>query len=276
MGAGGARYATAITSPAQGLQMEIHMRKVLLAFTAFSLAAVSPAATPAAPPTITAAVANPSRDGDNVKLDQSRKPAQVLSFLGLKRGMQVLDLFGSNRYWAEIIAPVVGPNGSETVWEPSQFYSDKAKAAFAPFAATHPNVKLIETPLQSPDFGKAKYDLAIFNLNYHDLYVDFSKRGIPEVQPRDWLKALYAAMKPGGIVGVIDHVANPGDTRATANALHRIDPATLKADFESVGFITVGTSDLLRNPADDHTLKVFDPKVRGETDRAIFRFRKPA
>jgi predicted methyltransferase len=252
------------------------MRKVLLAFTAISLAAVSPAASPAAPPTIAAAVADPSRGADNVKLDKSRKPAEVLSFLGLKPGMQVLDLFGANGYWAEIIAPVVGPKGSETIWEPTQFYNDKAKAAFAPFAAAHSNVKLIETPLESPDFGKDRYDFAIFNLNYHDLYVDFSKRGIPQVEPRDWLKALYAAMKPGGIVGVIDHAANPGDTRATANALHRIDPATLKADFESAGFVTVGTSDLLHNPADDHTLKVFDPSIRGETDRAFFKFRKPA
>lgn len=243
-------------------------------------AVAAPAAPPKAPAhsstSIAAAVANPARSADNVKLDASRKPAQVLAFLGLKPGMHVLDLFGGNRYWAEIIAPVVGPKGSETVWEPSQFFSDKGKSDFAAFAAKQPNVNIVVSPLQSPDFGTNRYDFAIFNLNYHDLYVDFSKRGVPEIQPRQWLKSLYAAMKPGGIVGVIDHVANPGDTRATANALHRIDPNTLKADFESAGFVLAGASDLLRNKADDHTLKVFDPKIRGNTDRAIFRFRKPA
>jgi predicted methyltransferase len=236
---------------------------------------VSPA--PAkAPSPVAAAVASPTRDADNVKLDSSRKPAEVLAFLGLRPGMHVLDLFGANRYWAEIIAPAVGPKGSETIWEPTQFYSDKAKTAFAPFAAAHPNVTLIESPLEAPAFGSKKYDLAIFNLDYHDLYADFSKRGVPQIEPRAWLKALYAAMKPGGVVGVIDHAANPGDTRATANELHRIDPATLKADFESAGFVTAGTSNLLRNPADDHSLRVFDPKIRGETDRAFFKFRKPA
>ncbi len=140
----------------------------------------------------------------------------------------------------------------------------------------HSNVRLIQSPLQAPDFGKNRYDFAIFNLNYHDLYVDHSSRGVPQVEPRNWLKSLYAAMKPGAVVGVIDHVANPGDTRATANELHRIDPATLKGDFESAGFVTAGSSDLLRNPADNHTLKVFDPKIRGNTDRVLFRFRKPA
>lgn len=225
---------------------------------------------------IAAAVANPARSPDNVKLDPSRKPVEMLAFFRLRRGMHVLDLVGANRYWAEIIAPAVGPKGSETVWEPAQFLNDKAKSDFAAFAARQPNASLISSPLQSPDFGTDRFDFAIFNLNYHDLYVDFSKRGVPRIEPRQWLKALYAAMKPGGIVGVIDHVANPGDTRATANALHRIDPNTLKADFESAGFVLAGTSNLLRNPADNHSLNVFNPAIRGNTDRAVFRFRKPA
>jgi predicted methyltransferase len=77
------------------------------------------------------------------------------------------------------------------------------------------------------------------------------------------------------VVGVIDHVANPGDTRATVEALHRIDPETIKADFKRAGFKLEATSDLLRNPADDHSLNVFDPKIRGKTDRVILKFRKP-
>ncbi len=79
-------------------------------------------------------MASPDRNADNVKLDEGRKPAQVLQFLGLKPGMHVLDLFGGNAYWAEIMAPVVGPKGHDTVWEPTQFYSDKTKASFEAFA----------------------------------------------------------------------------------------------------------------------------------------------
>jgi predicted methyltransferase len=83
-------------------------------------------------------------------------------------------------------------------------------------------------------------------------------------------------MKPGGIVGVVDHVANPNtDTRATVDKLHRIDPNVVKADFKRAGFVLVGSSNILRNPKDDHSLLVFDPKIRGMTDRAVFKFRKP-
>jgi predicted methyltransferase len=78
-------------------------------------------------------------------------------------------------------------------------------------------------------------------------------------------------------VGIIDHVANPNsDTRATVEKYHRIDPAVVKADFERAGFVLEGSSDLLRNPADAHDLNVFDPKIKGHTDRFVFRFRKPA
>src|SRR5947209_6652609 len=180
------------------------MRRFHLVALSLALIGAPLAAKPALqPPTIAAAVASPSRSAENVKLDESRKPVEVLSFLGLKRGMHVLDLVGGNRYWAEIIAPAVGAAGSETVWEPTQFSSDKTKTEFAAFAAKQPNASLILSPLEAPDFGRAKYDFAILNLNYHDLYVDFSKRGVPRFEPRQWLKTLYAAMKPGGIVGII-------------------------------------------------------------------------
>ena len=57
--------------------------------------------------------------------------------------------------------------------------------------------------------------------------------------------------------------------------VHRIDPAVVKADFLRAGFVLEGESDLLKNPADDHSVNVFDEKVRGKTDRFIFKFRKP-
>lgn len=241
-----------------------------------AMIAGSPAIAAAPPADVAAQIASAERSPANVKLDESRKPAEVLRFFGLARGMHVLDLFGGNRYWAEMVAPAVGPKGSVTVWQPKSSFSDKTKAEFAAFTTRQPNAAIISSPLGTPAFGHDRYDFAIFNLNYHDLYVDHSSHGIARVEPRVWLKRLYAAMKPGGIVGVIDHVAKPNDdTRATANAFHRIDPAVLKSDFKSAGFVLAGTSNLLRNPADNHTLKVFDPAIRGKTDRAVFRFRKP-
>lgn len=226
---------------------------------------------------IAAAVADPARSPDNVKLDTSRKPVEVLRFLGLKRGMHVLDLFGGNRYWAEIMAPVVGPKGSDVVWEPTQFYKPDAKAAFEAFAASHPNVSIVVSPFEAPKLARNSADFVILNENYHDTYWQNPKLGIPRMDPAAFLKAVYSAMKPGATIGVIDHVANANDdTRATVEKYHRIDPNVVKADFKKAGFLFVGSSDLLRNPADDHSLLVFNPAIRGKTDRFIFKFRKPA
>lgn len=248
---------------------------MLMLAPAVATAQTKHSAAPAGP--IAAAVVDPARSPDNVKLDESRKPAEVLKFLGLKRGMHVLDLFGGNAYWAEIMAPVVGPKGHDTVWEPTQFYSDKTKASFAAFAAKHPNVSIVVSPFEAPALPKNYADFVILNDNYHDTYWQNEKYKIPKMEPAEFLKAVYAAMKPGATIGVIDHVANPNtDTRATVEKFHRIDPEVVKADFKRAGFVLVGTSDLLRNPADDHNLLVFDPKIRGKTDRFIFKFRKPA
>lgn len=234
-------------------------------------------AAPAASKTIAAAVADTAhRNPDNVKIDEGRKPAQVLNFLGLKRGMHVLDLFGGNAYWAEIVAPVVGPAGHVTVWEPTQFYGDKTKQSFATFMAAHPNVSIASSPFEAPDLPKNYADWVILNDNYHDTYWQNPKLNIPHMDPNAFLKAVYASMKPGATIGVIDHVANPNsDARATVDKFHRIDPNVVKADFKRAGFQFVASSDLLRNPADDHSLVVFDPKIRGKTDRFIFLFKKP-
>lgn len=249
------------------------MRTLILAL---SLAALPAAAAVASPSTtVSAAVASSSRSADNVKLDESRKPAEVLRFFGLRRGMQVLDLFGANRYWSEIMAPVVGPSGHVTVWNPTQFLGNDEKPAFDKFAAAQKNVNLIVSPFESPNLPRNKFDFAILNLNYHDVYWQSDKYKVVKMDPAAWLKTLNLAMKRGGIVGVIDHVANPnGDTRATVEKFHRIDPAVVKRDFRRAGFALVGTSNMLRNPKDDHSLLVFDPKIRGKTDRFVYKFKK--
>ncbi|MCJ7453535.1 MAG: hypothetical protein MUO39_13830, partial [Steroidobacteraceae bacterium] len=91
------------------------------------------------------------------------------------------------------------------------------------------------------------------------------------------LAKLHAALKPGGVVVVEDHVANPGgDPSQVVTDLHRIDPSIVKRDFRKAGFVFEGQDDVLANPADDHTKLVFDEAVHGKTDRFLFRFRKPA
>lgn len=254
------------------------MRTLKLLTLSIALASASTLATAAnaKPAGVSAAVAaTANRSEDNVKLDEGRKPAEVLSFLGLQSGMQAIDLFGGNRYWAEIIAPAVGPKGHVTVWEPTQFYDQKAADKFAAFQAKVPNTHLIVTPFEAMALPENSYDFMMINLNYHDVYWESAKYGVVRMEPDAFLKTVYASMKPGGIVGVIDHVGNPGDTRATVEKYHRIDPAVVKADFEKAGFKLEAESDILKNPADDHSLLVFDPKIRGKTDRFIYKFRKP-
>ena len=174
------------------------------------------------------------------------------------------------------MAPAVGANGHVTVWQPNQFLSDQRKADFANFAARQKNVLLLISPFEQPALGTSAYDFIIMNLDYHDVYWESEERSIPRMDPASWLQRLYTAAKPGAVVGIIDHAAAPGgDTREVVEKLHRIDPAVVRADFERAGFRLEGSSDILRNEADDHSLNVFDDKIRGKTDRFIFKFRKP-
>ena len=255
------------------------MRPIRSAILALALIAAPAASAAVQPPAnVAAAVANTgARTPDNVKLDEGRKPAQLLQFFGLRQGVQVLDMFGANKYWAEIMAPAIGPKGHVTVWQASQFLNDERKKAFDEFASKQGNVTLISSPFEAPNLPKNKFDFAIINLDYHDVYWEDAKRKVVRMDPNAWLKTLYAAMKPGATVGVVDHVANPGgDTRAIVEKLHRIDPAVIRRDFRRAGFVLVSSSNLLRNRADDHSLLVFDDKIRGKTDRVVYKFRKPA
>ncbi|MBA3668227.1 MAG: class I SAM-dependent methyltransferase [Sphingomonas sp.] len=250
------------------------MRTKLLA--ALFLAMAVPANAAPVPANIKASVAaTAARSEANVKLDESRKPAEVLAFLGLKPGIRVSDPFGGNLYWTEITAPVVGPKGRVTIWEPQQSYKQKTYDRFTAFKARQPNVWMRVSRFESPDLPAAAYDFMLINLDYHDVYWVSAKDDVVKIDPDAWLKVIYGSMKRGAVVGVIDHVGNPGDTRDTAQKLHRIDPETVKADFKRAGFKLVAESDMLRNTADDHSLPVFDPNIRGKTDRFLLKFRKP-
>jgi predicted methyltransferase len=192
--------------------------------------------------------------------------------MGLKKGMHAIDVLTGSGYYAEIMAQAVGPKGSVVAWEP-QAFADRAKDKLDPLLARESNVKL------ATDFRASTtpntYDFAMIHLNYHDFYWESEKFKVPRTDPNQVLAALYAAMKPGGIVAVVDHVGPAGDTRAIVDKLHRIDPETVKADFQRAGFVLDGQSDMLRMPDDDHTKNVFDPAIRGKTDRFVFRFKKP-
>jgi predicted methyltransferase len=243
---------------------------------AFAIAATPIAAARAAPADTAAAVSAPGRPAEATALDAGRRPAEVLRFMGLKRGDRALDLYSASGYYAEIIGRAVGPTGSVLGWTPTNFMNAEARQAQAAVHTRASNVSFIATPADAFALPAGAFDFAMINLNYHDTYYDNARLHY-HMDPQAFLATLFAAMKPGGTVAVIDHVANPGgETRAVVQAMHRIDPATIRADFERAGFVFVGESDLLRNPQDDHSKQVFDPSIRGHTDRAVMRFRRPA
>lgn len=223
-----------------------------------------------------AAVAAPGRPAEQTALDASRHPAEVLAFLGLKKGMTAADIMAGGGYYSEIMARVVGPAGKVVAYEPTQFAGDdKGKATWAALIGRAPNIGLSTYPFEAFAAPAASLDFTLLHLVYHDLYWESEKYKIPRADPAAFLRALYAATRPGGIVGVVDHVGAPGDTRATVEKFHRIDPPTVKADFLAAGFVLEAESPLLRTPGDDLSKGVFDPAVRGKTDRVVYRFRKP-
>lgn len=248
-----------------------------LMLVAAAIALSAPIAAKQARPDIAAAVSAPGRAAEDVSLDEGRKPAEVLTFMGLKRGDQVADIMAGNGYYSEIMARAVGAKGHVTAYNPQQFVAgdDKASAAWTALLGRQTNVTHKTYPFEAFAAPANAYDFVMIHLDYHDLYWESDKFKVPKTDPAAFLKSLYASVKPGGTVAVIDHVALPGDTRATVDKMHRIDPEVVKADFVKAGFVLDGSSDMLRNPADDHSLGVFNPAIRGKTDRFAFRFRKP-
>jgi predicted methyltransferase len=237
-----------------------------------------PAALPARGPADTeAAVRAPGRPAEQIALDEGRHPAELLSFGGLRRGDRVLDLFTGLGYFAEIMGRAIGPTGSVLAWKPTHSVNDRSRAALAALHERTPNVAVMVSPADAFALPAAAFDFAMINLDYHDTYWQSDRAHFPRMDPNAFLAIVFQSLKPGGTIVVVDHVANPGgDTRAIVDALHRIDPATVRADFERAGFVFDGESSILRNPADDHTKLVFDPAIRGHTDRFVYRFRRPA
>ncbi len=248
----------------------------LIAAAATSLCVATPIVAAATKsPDFAAAIAKPNRPADEVKLDESRKPAEILKFFGLTSKMKAADVMSGSGYWAEIMANAIGAK-NVTAFEPSEFYaSPKAAESWDALKKREPGITLTTYPFKSLSAPAKSFDFTIINLSYHDMYWESTKYNIPRADPAAFVKTLFDMTKPGGIVGVIDHVGAPGDTRAVVEAVHRIDPETVKADFKKAGFVLEAQSNLLANPADDHTKLVFDPTIRGKTDRFVFKFRKP-
>jgi predicted methyltransferase len=260
------------------------MRPTAIVLSALSLAVVLAAPASAAPApdgasgAAAAAIANPARPQKDRDRDAARKPGQVLAFAKVKPGDTVIDIWTGSGYWSRLFSKVVGPQGKVYAYVPSEIAGMKSKPMdVASALAAEPgygNIQAISDPAASPPPPEyqATLNVAFIFQNYHDLHDKFTG----PVDVAAYNRAIYQLLKPGGYYVIIDHAAKAGSGLANTDDLHRIDPATVRAEVEAAGFKLDATSDMLAASGDAHDKIVFDPSIRGKTDQFAMRFRKPA
>jgi predicted methyltransferase len=214
----------------------------------------------------------PGRSDEDKARDGQRKPDQVLTFLGIRAGDTVLDIWASGGWYTEVLSIAVGPEGkvySQNSPAVLSFRDGRYEKLISERLANDrlPNVERINTTVAESGLTPASVDFAFSALNFHDVY---NRQG-REAAAR-FLEAVLDILKPGGTLGLIDHV---GVADADNTSLHRIEPALVDEIAVEAGFIIEAKSDLLAHPEDDHTRGVFDPTLRGDTDRFVLRLRKP-
>jgi predicted methyltransferase len=207
-----------------------------------------------------AILANPDRPSEERALDEARKPDEVLKFYGVKAGDKVADIWAGRGYYTAILAQVVGPKGVVYSANPTarpELAERWKNPAFA-------NIKAIDGPLDQvalPQDGSL--DFVIIHLNYHDL--------APEARIA-MNKRILAALKRGGIYGVVDHSAKDGTGNEAVKTLHRIDKALVIQEVTGAGFKLAKEGDMLRRPEDPRDFNV--NKERNKDDRFVLAFQK--
>ncbi len=238
----------------------------------FAAAIAAPvAAAPKAAGFIANAVSNPARPAElRTTVDRLRKPAETLAFSGVKPGMTVGEFYPGGGYFTMMLSGAVGPKGHVYGLENQGWKGavDADKALLA--AGKWKNVSIDFQPFGTVDFPKP-LDLAWVTQNYHDLKIaEYGK-----VDTLAFDRAVYKALKPGGIFFILDHQGRPGMTDADIAKLHRINRDVVVREVTSAGFKLVAEGRFLRRPGDDHTKSIFDKAIQGHTDQYALKFVKP-
>ncbi len=228
------------------------------------------------PAAVDAALKNPRRLSADRVQDDRRQAAAVLEYFGIEPGMVVLDLYSGGGYYAELLSYIVGPTG-RVVAHNSTPYLTFAETELAERyrEGRLPNVEQLIAENNELELPTQRFDAVLMIKAYHDVYFVDEKIGWSRIDRAEFLAEVFDAMKPGAVLGIVDHVAAPGSPPETGGTLHRIDPELIKRDMRAAGFVFDGQSDMLRNPKDDYARTVFDESVRDRTDKVVMRFRKP-
>ena len=222
-----------------------------------------------------AAVLHAGRSSADLKRDETDHPADVLRLSGIKPGMQVADLLAGDGYYSELLSYVVGAKGHVFLLNNTGFDSFVDNAWKGRIETQHlSNVEHRTVDMSHLNLGDATLDAVVMIKIYHDLYWVAPKDGWPKIDVNAVLDQVAHALKPGGILLVVDHSAKAGTGNSAAGELHRIDEAYARHDFESHGFELVKQSDVLRQPSDRRDQISYKPPMVGKTDRFVLVFRK--
>ncbi|MGZ3279699.1 MAG: class I SAM-dependent methyltransferase [Caulobacteraceae bacterium] len=213
---------------------------------------------------VTAAVADAGRPEADKARDDNRKPAQVVGVAGVKPGSVVVELGSGGGYYTRILSKTVGPSGKVIAVVGAAPQPNNPLVALQ---ASYPNLSIVVDDMTKLANVPEKADFIWTTDNYHDFHNRLDMAAIN--------KAMFNALKPGGVFLVEDHAAAPGAGATVTSTLHRIEPATVQSEVTAAGFKLVRTSDVLANPADNHVGANAETTIRGKTDRFIMVFQKP-
>lgn len=204
--------------------------------------------------------------------DAGRKPEKVMQFFGIESGMTVLEILSSGGYYTEVLSHRVGTTG-KVIAQNNKFILEVFDGRFAKeFENRVAQQNLANVSHYKKEFGEFdldnEVDAVMIVLNYHDLYSSAAKEKRMNI-----LAQLKKSLKPGGILGIIDMESNAKEHNPK---LHRVNQAYVKEELAEAGFELDAEAAFLRNPDDDYAKVVFDPAVRGKTDRFVLRFKKLA
>ena len=208
--------------------------------------------------------------------DQS-KLSELIRFARVEAGSTVIDVYPGGGDWTRLFSDVVGPKGRVYSFVPAEvahFKSDPLGSMRT--LAQEPgreNVEAVSADLVALPEATQPADVLWLHLFYHDLHTTLmqAKGGTAA----EFNRAVYERLKPGGSYVIVDHAAAAGAGTRDAQSLHRIDPASVRQEVEAAGFVLDAESTVLANQDDPHAIKVFDPSIKGATDRFVYRFVKP-